>query len=109
MPFYDWSQIEKEQVNSHVTRQVIHVQNVTISRIHLARGAVFPEHSHANEQVTLLLAGRVKLTSANDAKIVEAGQVIQMPPNEPHQLEALEDTIAFDVFAPRRDDWIEGS
>jgi quercetin dioxygenase-like cupin family protein len=62
MGFFDWSQVEKEQVGPEVTRQVVHGENVTISRIHLARGAVFPEHSHANEQVTLLLAGRIKIT-----------------------------------------------
>jgi quercetin dioxygenase-like cupin family protein len=106
MPFYDWSRIEIEQVNPQVTRQVIHGENVTVSRIHLDRGAVFPEHSHSNEQVTLLLSGRVKLTAADHAEIVEAGQLVQMPPNVPHRLEALEESLAIDVFAPRREDWM---
>ncbi len=106
MPFYDWSRIEKEQVAPKVTRQLVHAENVTVARIHLDRGAVVAEHSHVNEQVTLLLAGRVKLTSPDHVEIVEAGQVIQMLPNVPHRLDALEESLAIDVFAPRRDDWM---
>ncbi len=81
MPFYDWSRIEEEQVAPQVTRQVVHAENVTVARIHLDRGAVVAEHSHVNEQVTLLLVGRVKLTSPDDVKIVEAGQLMQMLPH----------------------------
>jgi quercetin dioxygenase-like cupin family protein len=106
MPFYDWSQIEKEQVGPQATRQVVHAEKVTIARIHLHPGAVVAEHSHENEQVTVLLTGRVKLTCPGRVEIVEAGQLIQMPPNVPHRLDALEETTAIDVFVPRRDDWM---
>ncbi len=106
MPLYDWSRIEKEQLNAHTTRRVVHAENVTVAQIHLEKGAVVPEHSHANEQITLLMAGRVKLVYPDHVEIVEPGQVVQMPPNVPHSLEALEESAAIDVFAPRREDWI---
>ena len=51
---YDWSQIEKEYLNSRTTRQVIHGENMTVAQIHLEKGAIVPEHSHANEQITML-------------------------------------------------------
>ncbi len=109
MPFYDWSRIEEEQVAPQVTRQVVHAENVTVARIHLLRGAIVAEHCHENEQVTLLLAGRVKLTYPDHTQIVEAGQLIQTLPNVPHRLEALEESLAIDVFAPRRNDWMGGA
>jgi quercetin dioxygenase-like cupin family protein len=31
-----------------------------------------------------------------------------IPGNVPHRVEALEDSVVFDVFAPRREDWIRG-
>ncbi len=109
MPFYDWSRIEEEQVAPLVTRQVIHAEHVTVTRIHFRQGAVVAGHSHENEQVTLLLSGRVKLTYPDHVQIVEAGQLIQMLPNVPHRLDALEESLAIDVFAPRRNDWIADS
>jgi hypothetical protein len=35
--------------------------------------------------------------------------MVQTPPNLPHSLEALQESLAVDVFAPRRDDWIPGA
>ena len=108
MPLYDWSRIEKEHLNPQTTRQVIHAENITVAQIHFEKGAIVPEHSHANEQITMLVAGRVKLVYPDHEQIVEAGQMTQTPPNVPHRLEALEESAAIDVFAPRRDDWIRG-
>lgn len=109
MAIFDWSLIEEEQVGPQVTRRVVHGENLTVSKIHLDQGAVFPEHCHANEQVTLLLTGRVRITYPDHDQIVEAGQLIQTPPNVPHRLDALEESYVIDVFAPRRDDWMRGA
>jgi quercetin dioxygenase-like cupin family protein len=109
MPLYDWSRIEKEQLNPQITRQVVHAENVTVAKIHLAPGAVVPQHNHVHEQITLLLVGRVKIVYPDGEQIVEAGQMVQTPPNLPHSLEALQESLAVDVFAPRRDDWIPGA
>jgi quercetin dioxygenase-like cupin family protein len=40
--------------------------------------------------------------------VVQGGDVLQIPPNVPHMVEALEDSIATDVFSPPREDWIRG-
>jgi quercetin dioxygenase-like cupin family protein len=32
---------------------------------------------------------------------------MQIPPNVPHEVEVIEDTIVFDVFSPIRQDWID--
>jgi quercetin dioxygenase-like cupin family protein len=37
-----------------------------------------------------------------------AGQSVTIPPDVPHSVVAIEDTVVVDVFAPRRDDWIRG-
>jgi len=108
MKLHDWSKIEREQLNPSVARQVIHATNVTVARIYLAKGAVVPEHNHRNEQVTVLLQGRLKCTHAGKEFILEAGQALEIPPDAPHQVTALEDSVAMDIFAPRREDWIRG-
>jgi quercetin dioxygenase-like cupin family protein len=109
MLVHDWSQIGKEELNPKIVRQVVHTGNATVAKIQLAKGAIVPEHSHVHEQITILLSGRVKLICQDREQIVEAGQLIQMPPDAPHGLEALEESQAIDVFTPRRDDWVRQS
>ncbi len=33
---------------------------------------------------------------------------LRIPPDVPHSVEALEDSVAVDLFSPRREDWIRG-
>jgi quercetin dioxygenase-like cupin family protein len=108
MKVHDWSKIEKESLNPSLARQVVHTSQLTIARIHLSRGAVVPEHSHANEQVTTLLEGSIKFVYPGGEIALRPGETLEIPSNLPHRVEALEDSVALDVFAPRRDDWIRG-
>lgn len=108
MTLYDWSRIEKEQLNPLIARQVIHGKKLTIGRLFLKKGAVVPEHSHPQEQITLLERGRLLFTIDGLEQELEAGQALEIPPEAVHQVRALEDSLALDVFAPVRDDWIRG-
>ncbi len=38
--------------------------------------------------------------------VVRGGEILLIPAHVPHAAEALEDTVDFDFFAPRREDWI---
>lgn len=108
MNVYRWELIEKEQMNPLVSRQVIHGETMTVARIHLSRGAVVPLHSHPNEQITLLQSGRLRFTIGDEERVIEAGETVQIPPEAPHSVEALEDSLAVDLFCPVREDWIRG-
>ncbi|MCS6953878.1 MAG: cupin domain-containing protein [Bryobacterales bacterium] len=108
MNVYRWEEIEKEQMNPRVARQVIHGERMTVARIHLAKGAIVPEHKHPNEQITLLQSGRLRFAIAGEERVVEAGETVQIPPDLPHAVEALEDSVAVDLFSPVREDWIRG-
>jgi quercetin dioxygenase-like cupin family protein len=105
---YNWNQVEKEQLNPLFTRQVIHGDRLTVARIHLAKGCVVPEHAHVNEQVTMLQQGKLRFHLSGREVVLEAGDVLHIPADAPHDVVALEDTIAVDVFAPPRDDWRRG-
>ena len=39
---------------------------------------------------------------------VHEGEVLCIPSNVPHAVEAMEDSVVVDVFAPSRDDWARG-
>ena len=105
---YNWSQIPEEQLNDLVARQMIHGETMTIARIHLRKGAVVPLHQHPNEQIRMVEHGRLRFVIAGQERIVQGGDMIAIPPNAPHLVEALEDSLATDLFSPIREDWIRG-
>jgi unsaturated pyranuronate lyase len=105
---YNWSQIPEEQLNDLVARQMIHGETMTIARIHLRKGAVVPLHQHPNEQISMVEHGRLRFVIAGQERIVQGGDMVAIPPNAPHLVEALEDSLATDLFSPIREDWIRG-
>jgi len=97
-----------EQLNPRVERKVIHTRNMTLARIALLKGAVVPEHRHENEQISMVQSGSLKFTVEGREIVAGAGDMVELPANVPHAVEALEDSVAVDLFAPRREDWIRG-
>jgi quercetin dioxygenase-like cupin family protein len=105
MTHYDWNQVTPVQLDSHITRKAIHTGHMTVARLELLKDAQVPEHSHHNEQITMVERGSLKFAIDGGHKVVRGGETLVIPPNVPHAVVALEDTVVFDVFAPRRDDW----
>jgi quercetin dioxygenase-like cupin family protein len=103
-----WADVVEERMNALLARQAIHTANLTIARIQLRKGALVPLHHHVSEQVTTLESGRLACRMAGREIVLEAGHMLVIPPDLPHEVEALEDSFAIDVFAPRREDWIRG-
>ena len=83
-----------------------------LAHVYLDAGAVVPRHSHDNEQITYILEGALRFWIGEDEGhevIVRAGEVLHIPSNVPHKAEALEDTLDVDIFAPPRQDWLDGT
>jgi quercetin dioxygenase-like cupin family protein len=112
MDQYNWATIPQEELTPKAVRQVVHTERMTIARLLLRQGAVVAMHHHENEQVTMLKSGVLRFifggSEAGREVIVREGDVLQIPPNLPHMVEALEDSMATDLFSPRREDWIRG-
>lgn len=105
---HDWSVIEKEQLSPGLARQVVHTGNMTVARIFVAKSAIVPRHSHVNEQITMIAEGKLKFMYDDHEQIIGEGQLLVTPPNVPHSVVALEDSLAIDIFTPQREDWITG-
>ena len=101
-----WNVVELERLNEAISRQMISGENATLSQLLLKRGAVVPRHSHVNEQYSWILSGLLKFIFDDREILVAAGEVLVIPPHATHRVEALEDTVDIDFFAPRREDWI---
>lgn len=101
-----WSSIELEDLNPLLQRHFVVGQNVMLARVLLKKGCIVPEHSHHNEQITYVLEGALKFWIDGKVLVVNAGEVLTIPPHMPHKAEALEYTVDLDVFNPPRADWI---
>jgi quercetin dioxygenase-like cupin family protein len=108
MQQYNWEAIEEEQLNPLLGRKVVHGRNMTVARIRLQKDAVVPMHRHANEQISMVERGVLRFVVAGQERTLRAGDVLYIPPDAPHMVEALEDSLAVDLFSPAREDWIRG-
>ena len=102
-----WNSLELEDLNPLLQRHFVVGQKVMLARVLLKKGCIVPEHSHHNEQVTHVLEGALKFWIDGKVLVVNAGEVLTIPPHVPHKAEALEDTVDMDVFCPPRADWIQ--
>jgi quercetin dioxygenase-like cupin family protein len=108
MRHYNWDLVSEEPLNALLGRKMIHGRHVTVARIQLRRGAVVPMHSHPNEQISMIESGVLRFVISGEERVLRTGETVVIPPDAPHMVEALEDSLAVDVFCPRREDWIRG-
>jgi quercetin dioxygenase-like cupin family protein len=101
-----WNQVTREQLNPKIDREMVVGQQIMLARVMLKKGGHVPLHHHMNEQVTYILEGALKFAVDGREIVVNAGEVLCIPPNMPHEAWALEDTVDLDVFNPPRQDWL---
>src|SRR5882757_7908895 len=109
---YRWEDLPREELNPLIGRRLITGDQMMIAQVYLAKGAIVPEHSHENEQLTYITEGRLRFWLGGDeSKSIDvgAGEVLHIPAHVLHKAEALEDTLDVDIFHPPRQDWLDGS
>ena len=70
----------------------------------MVEGDTFAPHAHHNEQIVLILEGRLRLDVGEPPESFELGpdDMMVIPPNVPHGGEALEACRVLDAFSPPR-------
>jgi quercetin dioxygenase-like cupin family protein len=91
MPHYQWDKVEREELNPLLARQVIHADSMTVARMYIKKGCLVPEHSHHNEQISMMEQGSAKFVIGGEERVLKPGDVVRIPPNVPHYVEAIED------------------
>lgn len=104
-----WDDVPMETVNPMMRRQIITGELMTIARIYFKDGFLVPRHSHHNEQITQVISGllRFRLGENGEDEIdVGPGEAIVIPANLPHEALVVGDVVEMDMWAPRREDWL---
>ncbi|HEY6803644.1 MAG TPA: cupin domain-containing protein [Pyrinomonadaceae bacterium] len=108
--FYRWNDMPKEKVNDMFDRRLITADRMMLSHVYLKKGAIVPQHSHDNEQLTYILEGGLRFwIGPDESEVIDvmAGDVLVIPSNVVHKAEALDDTLDVDIFCPPRQDWLD--
>jgi len=105
MTFTDLNQLELHKIVKGFKGRFVHSKNMTVSFWQIDKGAILPEHSHPEEQISIVTKGELELTVAGETQIVSSGMVVVIPSNVIHKGEALTYCEVTDIFSPARDDY----
>lgn len=88
-------------------KTLCHGDKSLMAEFRLKQGARLPRHSHPHEQTGYLVSGKLQLTVGQQRFVAEAGDSWCIPGDTEHEAQALAYTVAVEVFAPRRDDYLK--
>jgi unsaturated pyranuronate lyase len=106
--FRDLAAIRPQRLNAGYLARTVHGDGITLAVVEIDPLAELAEHSHANEQLGLVLEGSVTFRVGDQEQRVHAGGIWSIPPNTPHSVVAgQEGAVVLDIFTPARADWKE--
>lgn len=87
----------------------VHAYNdkLMLTEHHMAKGSVFPRHSHPHEQLAYLVSGHIRVCCGDYTFEGRAGDSFVVRGGIEHQVWAIEESVALDLFTPVREDYLE--
>ena len=95
MPFFKFADFESEYVTPKYSKAfgpLITGSQVEVGRLHFGSGEGAVAHQHPQEQVMVVLSGRIRVVMDGATVECGAGEGFLAPPNMLHQVTAVEDT-----------------
>ena len=106
----NWEEVPVEVVNPSMSRKIIWGEKLMIARMKFKDGFVVPLHRHVHEQITQVVSGRMRFWFGEDkgqTMDLNAGDVVVIPSNLPHEALMIGDVEEIDTWAPPRQDWLD--
>jgi quercetin dioxygenase-like cupin family protein len=73
----------------------------------MEKGSILPKHAHVQEQTGFLIQGNILLAIGTEEYNVAQGDSWCIPSNVEHWAQILSDSVAIEVFAPVREDYLK--
>jgi quercetin dioxygenase-like cupin family protein len=104
--FDDVAELQLQRIWDGVAARTVHGERLSLGIVELDPGAVVPEHRHEQEQLGMMLSGRMHFRIGDETKTLGPGETWTIPSNVPHEVTAgPEGAVVIDIFAPVREDW----
>ena len=94
-----------EMLPGVVRRTLTEGERMMLIEVTLAQGTVVPLHTHPHEQIGYLASGRLLWELGDERRELAAGDSWLVPSNVPHQVTALDPSVAIDIFSPPREEY----
>ncbi|WP_066629076.1 cupin domain-containing protein [Labilibacter marinus] len=108
--FITTANMEWEELGGGVSRKFLGWDNqIMMVQVKFEKGAEGTPHDHFHTQATYCASGKFEFNIDGEKKIVEGGDGVYIEPNLVHGALCLEAGILIDVFAPVREDFLDGS
>jgi quercetin dioxygenase-like cupin family protein len=101
--------IPEEKITEKITRRMIVGQKEMVVFWKMKAGAHAAAHQHPHEQIFWVLSGKMDFRLGTERRLCGAGDVGVIPGGIEHEAWFPEDTEVIDVFAPPREDFLEGA
>lgn len=102
--------MEWENLGGGVSRKFLGFDNqIMMVQVKFDKGAEGTPHHHFHTQTTYVAAGKFEFIVDGVKQIVSAGDGVYIQPNLLHSAVCLEEGMLIDVFAPIREDFMDGS
>ena len=100
------AELAPQRIAEGIAGRVVHGAGLTLGVVELDPDAILPEHHHDNEQLGMVVRGRIEMTIGGETRTLGPGETWTIPPGVPHGGRAgPEGAVAVDVFSPAREDW----
>lgn len=105
---YRWEDLPREHVRPGVSRAGFRGNDVMMCMNWLQPGMEVRPHSHPQEQLVMVVKGRMRFFIGEDTVEVPEGGVVRIPPDVVHCGEVVgeEPVLNLDVFSPLREDYL---
>lgn len=101
---HKFDEMSVEQFGDGITRRYVRLDTVAQSWIEMKKGFFSPFHRHEDEQTVILMKGKLRARSGpkGQEKYTEMnpGDILLIPSNVIHQVEALEDSVFSEAWGP---------
>lgn len=88
-----------------VRRTLNEGERTMLCELRLEKGSVIPAHTHPHEQTGYLVSGRFRFRLGDEWQEMHPGDSWCVPGDVEHEVEALEDSVAIDIFSPPREEY----
>ena len=104
--FADAHAMPPQRIWDGIVSRAVQGEQATLALLEFAPDAIVPEHSHANEQLGMVVSGAMTFRIGDETREIGPGATYVIPSNVPHEATAGPDgAVVIDVFAPPRADW----
>lgn len=87
-------------------KTLVYGENSLLTEFKLRKGRILPSHRHPQEQTGYLVSGHIILAIDGERHDMQPGDSWSIPGNMEHFAEIVEDSVAIEVFAPVREDYL---